>query len=96
MTDSGREERRGFLIEGRVQGVGFRWWTRKTAESLGIRGSVRNRSDGAVEVHAAGPSDALDELRSRLDRGPSSARVEQVRSYDSDLPVPDDRFRIER
>ena len=43
-------ELRGYSVNGRVQGVGFRWWTRRTADRLGIAGSVRNLPDGSVEV----------------------------------------------
>jgi acylphosphatase len=71
----------GFMIHGRVQGVGFRWWTRRTAQSLGIAGSVRNRPDGSVEVRARGPHDALSEFETRLRRGPPSASVRRIESY---------------
>lgn len=71
----------GWRIHGRVQGVGFRWWTRRTAESLGITGSVRNRSDGTVEVRAAGSEEALREFEERLREGPRSASVRRVESF---------------
>ena len=50
------EARVGVILEGRVQGVGFRWWTRREATALGLRGTVRNLDDGSVEVHVAGPA----------------------------------------
>jgi acylphosphatase len=74
--------------------VGFRWWTRRTADQLGIAGSVRNLPDGTVEVRAAGPSDALQEFESRLRRGPRCASVERLERFDvGDLT--DDDFHIE-
>lgn len=66
------------LVRGRVQGVGFRYFARRTAAGLGLRGYVRNRPDGAVEVVAEGPRPTLEELLRRLERGPAGARVEQV------------------
>ncbi len=90
VEDSGeREVRRGLELRGRVQGVGFRWWTRRTAESLGVRGTVRNRADGAVEVHLAGPVERVEKMTASLREGPSSARVEEVREIDSTGPIPD-------
>ena len=53
---------------GRVQGVGFRYRTRKFARTLGIDGWVRNLPDGRVELHAEGKSEELEELLSELDR----------------------------
>jgi acylphosphatase len=84
----------GWRIHGRVQGVGFRWWTRKTAESLGITGSVRNLPDGSVEVRASGPEDTLQEFARRLCDGPRSARVRRVESF-SVAEIRRDSFSIE-
>ncbi len=69
---------RRFVVRGRVQGVGFRWWTQKTAGQLGVSGWVRNREDGAVEVFAEGPEDAVGDLGAHLREGPPSATVEEV------------------
>lgn len=87
------EERAGYLVRGRVQGVGFRWWTVRMARDLGLRGTVRNRSDGAVEVHAAGPRPSLERLASALGGGPAHARVEGVEPIPSSGPLPPD-FRV--
>ncbi len=81
---------------GRVQGVGFRWFTVTTARELGLRGSVRNLPDGAVEVHAEGAAEGLAALRGRLERGPSAARVERVDEVESSLPIPDHGFEVVR
>lgn len=96
MTVGDEELMRCFRVEGRVQGVGFRYWTRGQARALGLRGWVRNLPDGAVEVVAAGPSVAVTSLEALLRQGPSAARVEAVhgRVGSADLPVED--FEIRR
>ncbi|NIP83805.1 MAG: acylphosphatase [Gemmatimonadetes bacterium] len=68
-------ERRRYRITGYVQGVGFRWWTRKTAATLDLRGTVRNAEDGSVEVEVEGPAARLDTFEDRLREGPSAAHV---------------------
>ena len=65
----------GFRVTGRVQGVGFRWWTRSLATRLGLSGTVANLPDGSVAVHARGPEDRMRELQPRLAEGPPGARV---------------------
>lgn len=67
-----------FQIQGRVQGVGFRWFVHREASELELRGWVRNTEDGDVEVVAAGDSADLDELRASLKRGPRGSRVDRV------------------
>ena len=67
-----------FLIQGRVQGVGFRWFVQREAGELDLRGWVRNTEDGEVEVLAAGDPADLDELRVSLKRGPRGSRVDRV------------------
>lgn len=87
---------RGFLLHGRVQGVGFRWWTRKTADRLGVVGTVKNLPDGSVEVMARAEEDALARFADKLRQGPSVARVEDVEELPCRLPDGIDSFRIER
>lgn len=70
------------LVRGRVQGVGYRWFVRERARELGVRGWVRNRRDGAVEVEAEGDLARLEELRRLLAKGPAGAVVSSV----DDLP----------
>lgn len=77
---------RRFLITGRVQGVGYRWFVVHTAAGLGIRGHARNLSDGSVEVIAAGPADALARLAEALAAGPRGARVAAVEGHE----IPDE------
>jgi DNA ligase D-like protein (predicted 3'-phosphoesterase) len=66
------------LVRGHVQGVGFRDATVRRARSLGVLGWVRNREDGAVEVHAEGPSAAVEALVAFLRDGPRGAEVADV------------------
>jgi acylphosphatase len=65
-------------VEGVVQGVGFRWFVWRTAARLNLGGWVANRSDGAVELVAEGPSPALEALLSALRHGPPGAIVANV------------------
>lgn len=66
-------------VTGRVQGVGFRWWARTRAQSLGLTGWIKNDPDErSVTLLAEGPPERLDELERLLRIGPSSARVEDV------------------
>ena len=67
-----------FLVQGRVQGVGFRWYVNREASELGLRGWVRNTEEGDVEVVASGDEADLAELRSSLRRGPRGARVDRL------------------
>jgi acylphosphatase len=69
---------RYFLVEGRVQGVGYRFFVEHEANRLGLRGYVRNLYDGRVEVYALGEPEVLERLRERLEQGPSGSRVERV------------------
>lgn len=68
----------GFHVTGRVQGVGFRWWTRSQATRLGVSGTVRNLPDGRVAVHARGSDEQLRALEERLAAGPPLAAVQSV------------------
>jgi len=72
-----RETRR-YLVSGRVQGVGFRWFVEREAATLGITGWVRNRENGSVEVMASGTREQLAALHARLREGPRAARVDDV------------------
>ena len=69
---------RHYLVKGRVQGVGFRWYVHREAATLHLRGWVRNTEDGHVEVLAAGEPDELAALRTALDRGSRGSRVDIV------------------
>jgi acylphosphatase len=66
------------VIQGRVQGVGFRDWMASRARALGVDGWVRNRLDGAVEALVAGDADAVEELLRECRRGPPAAQVTSI------------------
>jgi acylphosphatase len=95
MTEATETVRKGYLVEGRVQGVGFRWSTTQTARRLGLRGTVRNRADGRVEVHAEGPEEGMDDLERWLQDGPRAARVTSVEEISPKDQLPED-FQIIR
>jgi len=86
-----------FLIQGRVQGVGFRWYVHREASELDLRGWVRNTEEGEVEVVASGTAADLAELRASLRRGPRGSRVDRlVEHYLDDSEAADlDSFRID-
>lgn len=87
-------EVRAYRVSGRVQGVGFRWWTARTARRLSLAGSVRNREDGTVEVVAAGTIDQLEEFERQLRSGPPGAEVSAVDPGDRPAEPPAGDFRI--
>jgi acylphosphatase len=86
---------RRFVVRGRVQGVGFRWFVEREAHTLGIAGWVRNKPDGSVEVLAVGSRDQLLGLRSRLREGPRAARVDDVEESEAGPIAGLTSFRIE-
>ena len=67
-----------YLVAGRVQGVGYRWFARGEATRLGLVGYAANLPDGRVEVVAQGEPPALDAFEHELARGPAAARVTSV------------------
>ncbi len=71
------------VIRGRVQGVAYRVWTRRTAAALGLSGWVRNRADGTVEAVFAGPETAIEEMIAACRRGPAGARVDAIERRDA-------------
>jgi acylphosphatase len=84
-----------FLVRGRVQGVGFRWFVEREAHILKIAGWVRNNSNGTVEVVAQGTRDQLSGLRSRLQQGPRAARVDDVQESEAEPVKELSSFRIQ-
>lgn len=71
--------RRGHVfIEGKVQNVGFRHFTKINAQEVGVHGWVKNLPDGRVEAVFEGPEDHVDEMVARCEEGPGSSRVDEV------------------
>ena len=69
---------RKFIVTGRVQGVGFRYFTQRVAAQHDISGSVRNTPDGRVEIEAEGDANAMREFENRISAGPPGAHVDHV------------------
>ena len=67
-----------YLVKGRVQGVGFRWFVHQEAAELGLRGWVRNTDQGHVEIVATGKPEELAELKDALRKGSRGSRVDAV------------------
>ena len=89
-------ERLSVRITGRVQGVGFRNFTRAQARRLGVTGWVRNERDGSVRLEAEGPREALDDLVEAVQEGPRTARVENVEVNWADATDNFEDFRVRR
>ena len=86
---------RRYIVTGRVQGVGFRWFVEKEARALGVGGWVRNNDNGNVEVLASGTPEQLERLRKLLEQGPRAARVDEVQQFEEDREENATSFRIE-
>jgi acylphosphatase len=88
---------RHYLVKGRVQGVGFRWFVHREAAALELKGWVRNTEDGHVEVVAAGHADDLAELGQALRKGSRGSRVDAVFEHELDAKEGENLgpFRIE-
>ncbi|HEV2350335.1 MAG TPA: acylphosphatase [Terriglobia bacterium] len=86
---------RTYVISGRVQGVGFRYYAEHVAHQLGIRGFVKNLSSGSVEVYAIGEEMSLEEFKRHLAEGPRSARVTGIEESEETVSPEYSRFRIE-
>ena len=85
---------RRYLISGRVQGVGFRWFVEREAATIGVTGWVRNCENGDVEVMATGTREQHNSLRHKLQEGPRAARVDHIN--ESGVPLLESQsFRIE-
>jgi acylphosphatase len=86
---------RRFVVSGRVQGVGFRWFTQDAASREGVTGWVRNLPDGRVEALVEGEAEAVTRVERALRSGPRGARVDDV-AVDDEEPGGYRRFTIER
>ncbi len=75
---------RYYVVKGRVQGVGFRWFVHREAGARGLKGWVRNADGGEVEIMASGEEEKLAELRAALEKGSRGSRVDAVHESDMD------------
>ncbi|MCI9880475.1 acylphosphatase [Methylobacterium goesingense] len=82
------------VIQGRVQGVGYRMWVRGEADRRGLAGHVRNRSDGAVEAILSGSPDAVARMLEACRHGPPGARVTEIAVTESEAAPPQPGFAI--
>jgi acylphosphatase len=90
---------RQVTVTGRVQGVGYRAWVEHRARAHALEGWVRNRRDGSVEALLAGPAEVVADVIARCRRGPSTARVDDVREEPGhpdalNLRRPGERFSV--
>lgn len=84
-----------YIVRGRVQGVGFRWFVDHEARQLGMTGWVRNNLDGSVETLAVGNEQQHATLSRKLRQGPRAARVDDVQELQAEQVPGLDTFRIE-
>lgn len=85
--ESGGRLSRRYLVSGRVQGVGFRYYVLRRAQTLGLVGWVRNRPDGTVEIEAQGDAASLASFEVQLRQGPRFSNVTNVEISE----IPDER-----
>lgn len=85
-----------WVVAGRVQGVGFRYYVLLSAHRLGVFGDVRNLPDGRVEVRAQGPTERLAGLLASVRSGPPGSRVDSVESSELQQGMRFDTFTIRR
>lgn len=96
MLDEVLNARLHAVVEGTVQGVGFRYFVQDSANLLGLTGWVRNRWDGTVEVIAEGGRNSLEQLLTALRRGPRSAHVTGVNFTWQDFVGEFSSFRVKQ
>ena len=84
---------RRFLISGRVQGVGFRFYAEAAGRREGLQGSVRNLSDGSVEAVCEGDAEAVGRFELAIRQGPPGARVDEVKMQTIPVGLREQGFR---
>jgi len=86
---------RRFIVKGRVQGVGFRYFAIRAAADCDVKGYVRNLADGSVEAVAEGSAKAVENFKKELSKGPSFSRVSEVNEFDIPTSGRYSRFDVE-
>jgi len=81
----GQRNARRFLVSGRVQGVGYRYFAMSAAEQFGVAGYAKNLADGRVEIYAIGTLDELRQFARELQRGPRFAAVDAVSESEAEV-----------
>lgn len=94
MTKSKKRIARRYFVSGQVQGVGYRYFTIRVAQELGLDGWVRNLGDGRVEAYAIGEPDLLSDFEGRLHVGPFASEVRGVQSDEAPVDAKLVGFRI--
>ncbi|KAA3617446.1 MAG: acylphosphatase [Calditrichaeota bacterium] len=74
-----------YIVEGRVQGVGFRWFVLTAAQKLNILGTVRNTRNGNVEIFAQGTINNLEQFKSNIKKGPALSRVDSIKEVPENI-----------
>ena len=82
------------IAAGRVQGVGFRYFCQTTADTLGISGWARNRSDGTVEIEAQGEKSHIHSFLTKIGRGPALSQVSELHKNEIPLQADESSFTI--
>ncbi|MBI4891333.1 MAG: acylphosphatase [Acidobacteria bacterium] len=85
MAREGRRSARRFIVRGRVQGVGYRYFAQQWAAEIGLTGWVKNLDDGNVEVYACGTPGQLNDYAGRLRQGPRFSDVRGVEECEAAL-----------
>ncbi|MFO7768146.1 MAG: acylphosphatase [bacterium] len=92
--EPGGRQRLHLRLSGRVQGVGFRWFTHRAACARGLGGWVKNMPDGSVEMEVEGPPSTLQDFVENVEKGPAASRVDDLTSREME-PRGSDDFSIE-
>ena len=82
------------IVQGRVQGVGYRWFSMQIAQQLGIKGYVKNLFNGDVEVFAQGDDASVQQFIDQLRKGPSFSNVNNLNIYDADFDYSLNQFKV--
>jgi len=85
MAKQTKKQARRYVVRGVVQGVGYRWFTEKVAQLMGVEGWVRNVEDGSVEVYAVADAETLRGFAARLGEGPRYSEVREVEENEAPL-----------